>query len=51
MTEPIAGLASGLPTLRDPGSATYFKEEVGCVLAGFFELQAKPWGRGGEAVP
>ena len=51
VTEPIAGLASGLPTLRDPGSATYFKEEVGCVLAGFFELQAKPWGRGGEAVP
>ena len=51
VTEPIDGLASGLPTLRDPGSATYFKEEVGCVLAGFFELQAKPWGRGGEAVP
>ena len=51
VTEPISGLASGLPTLRDPGSATYFKEEVGCVLAGFFELQAKPWGRGGEAVP
>ncbi len=51
VTEPIAGLASGLPTLRDPGSATYFKEEIGCVLAGFFELQAKPWGRGGEAVP
>ena len=51
VTEPIAGLASGLPTLRDPGSATYFKEEVGCVLAGFFELQAKPWGRGGEAIP
>ena len=51
VTEPIAGLASGLPTLRDPGSATYFKEEIGCVLAGFFELQAKPWGRGGEAIP
>ena len=51
VTEPIAGLASGLPTLRDPGSATYFKEEVGCVLAGFFELQAKPWGRGGAAIP
>ncbi len=51
VTEPIAGLASGLPTLRDPGSATYFKEEVGCILAGFFEAQAKPWGRGGEAIP
>ena len=51
VTEPIARLASGLPTLRDPGSATYFKEEVGCVLAGFFEAQAKPWGRGGAAIP
>ena len=51
VTEPVAGLASGLPTLRDPGSATYFKEEVGCVLAGFFEAQAKPWGRGGAAIP
>ena len=51
VTDQVDGLASGLPTLRDPGSATYFKEEVGCVLAGFFELQAKPWGRGGEAIP
>ena len=51
VTEQIDGLASGLPTLRDPGSATYFKEEVGCILVGFFEAQAKPWGRGGASIP
>lgn len=51
VTEAVPGLASGLPTLRDPDSATYFKEEVGCILAGFFEANAKPWGRGGAAIP
>ena len=51
VTDQIDGVASGLPTLRDPGSATYFKEEVGCILAGFFEAKAKPWGRGGASIP
>ncbi len=51
VTAQIDGVASGLPTLRDPDSATYFKEEVGCILAGFFEAHAKPWGRGGESIP
>ncbi|MEZ4632305.1 MAG: FAD-dependent oxidoreductase [Deinococcales bacterium] len=51
ITEPVEGLKSGLPTLRDPGGYTYYKEEVGSIMAGFFEPKAKPWGRGGESIP
>ncbi len=51
VTEEIEGLKSGLPTLRDPGGFTYYKEEVGSILAGFFEPNAKPWGDGGESIP
>ncbi len=47
VTEPIEGLASNLPVLRDPGGYTYYKEEVGAILAGFFEPKAKPWGMQG----
>jgi glycine cleavage system T protein len=47
VTEPIPGLSKDLPTLRDPGGYTYFREEVGAILAGFFEPQAKPWGMQG----
>ena len=42
VTEPIDGLGHGLPTLRDPGSNTYIKEETGRLLVGFFEPVAKP---------
>ncbi|MEM7534430.1 MAG: FAD-dependent oxidoreductase [Chloroflexota bacterium] len=49
VTEPIDGLARNLPTLRDPGGYTYYKEEVGAILAGFFEPNAKPWGMNGIA--
>jgi len=42
VTEPIDGLGHGLPTLRDPGSNTYIKEETGRILVGFFEPVAKP---------
>ncbi len=47
ITEPIPGLQKNLPTLRDPGGYTYFREEVGAILAGFFEPKAKPWGMNG----
>jgi 4-methylaminobutanoate oxidase (formaldehyde-forming) len=43
VTEPIPGLASDTPTLRDPTNYTYFKEETGKVMAGFFEPRAKVW--------
>ena len=36
-----------LPTLRDPDGYTYYREEVGAILAGFFEPNAKPWGMNG----
>ncbi|MFT5194229.1 MAG: glycine cleavage system T protein [Candidatus Promineifilaceae bacterium] len=47
ITEPIEGLKKDLPTLRDPGGYTYYREEVGAILAGFFEPNAKPWGMKG----
>ena len=47
ITEPIEGLQKDLPTLRDPGGYTYYREEMGAILAGFFEPNAKPWGMNG----
>ena len=47
ISEPIDGLSRNLPTLRDPGGCTYYREEVGAILAGFFEPNAKPWGMKG----
>jgi len=47
ITEPVEGVHRDLPTLRDPGSYTYYREEVGAILAGFFEPNAKPWGMTG----
>lgn len=46
VTEPIEGVETGLPTLRDPGNYTYFKEETGKIMAGFFEPRAKVWNLG-----
>ena len=43
VTEPIAGVHRMLPILRDPDGYTYFKEEVGGLVVGGFEPQAKPW--------
>lgn len=51
VTEELDDLKPGLPTLRDPGGYTYYKEEVGSILAGFFEPNAKPWGDGGASIP
>jgi glycine cleavage system T protein len=42
VTEHIEGLGRDLPTLRDPGSSAYIKEEAGRLLVGFFEPVAKP---------
>jgi 4-methylaminobutanoate oxidase (formaldehyde-forming) len=43
VTEPLDGVERGMPTLRDPGGYTYFKEETGKIMAGFFEPRAKVW--------
>ena len=43
VTEPIEGMEIGTPTLRDPGNHTYFKEETGKLMAGFFEPRGKVW--------
>ncbi|MEM7345702.1 MAG: FAD-dependent oxidoreductase [Chloroflexota bacterium] len=47
VTDTIQDLTPNLPVLRDPGGCTYYKEEVGTILAGFFEPNAKPWGMDG----
>jgi 4-methylaminobutanoate oxidase (formaldehyde-forming) len=46
ITEPIAGLAPGVPTLRDPDRLTYFKEEVGGLVMGGYEPDPIPWTQG-----
>jgi 4-methylaminobutanoate oxidase (formaldehyde-forming) len=43
VTEQIVGVHPDLPVLRDPDGYTYFKEEVGGLVVGGFEPQAKPW--------
>jgi glycine cleavage system aminomethyltransferase T/glycine/D-amino acid oxidase-like deaminating enzyme len=43
VTEPLEGVELGMPTVRDPGGYTYFKEETGKIMAGFFEPRGKVW--------
>ncbi|MFT4010124.1 MAG: FAD-dependent oxidoreductase [Nocardioidaceae bacterium] len=43
VTEPFEGVRPDLPVLRDPDGYTYFKEEVGGLVVGGFEPEAKPW--------
>ena len=43
VTEPFDGVQPDLPVLRDPDGYTYFKEEVGGLVVGGFEPDAKPW--------
>ena len=43
VTEQIDGVRPDLPILRDPDGYTYFKEEVGGLVVGGFEPEAKPW--------
>jgi 4-methylaminobutanoate oxidase (formaldehyde-forming) len=47
VTEPIAGLPSGLPVLRVQDECAYYKEDAGKLLMGCFEPVAKPWGMQG----
>ena len=43
VTDQVRGLHPDLPILRDPDGWTYFKEEVGGLVVGGFEPDAKPW--------
>jgi glycine cleavage system aminomethyltransferase T/glycine/D-amino acid oxidase-like deaminating enzyme len=43
VTDQIEGVRRDLPILRDPDGWTYFKEEVGGLVVGGFEPEAKPW--------
>lgn len=43
VTEAVAGAHPDLPIMRDPDGWTYFKEEVGGLVVGGFEPDAKPW--------
>jgi glycine cleavage system aminomethyltransferase T/glycine/D-amino acid oxidase-like deaminating enzyme len=43
VTEPMASMKAGMPTLRVPDEQAYFKEDAGKLLLGAFELKAKPW--------
>lgn len=43
VTDQIAGVHRNLPILRDPDGYTYFKEEVGGLVVGGFEPDAKAW--------
>jgi heterotetrameric sarcosine oxidase gamma subunit len=43
VTERIDGVHRDFPVLRDPDGYTYVKEEVGGLVVGGFEPDAKPW--------
>lgn len=47
LTEPIAGVTSGMPTLRDPDRLIYFKEEVGGLSMGGYEPNPVAWAEDG----
>ncbi|MGL4237726.1 GcvT family protein, partial [Tabrizicola sp.] len=47
VTEPVAGLPRNLPVLFLGDEWTYYKEDAGKLLVGFFEPKAKPWGQAG----
>lgn len=49
VTEPMPGIETGLPVMRDQDGSIYFKEDAGKLLVGAFEPVAKPWGM--EGIP
>ncbi|MFC1681659.1 FAD-dependent oxidoreductase [Pseudomonadota bacterium] len=49
VTEPIEGIERNIPTIRDPDHLTYFKEEVGGLAVGGYEINPQPWS--GSTVP
>ncbi|GAB3766737.1 4-methylaminobutanoate oxidase (formaldehyde-forming) [Nocardioides ginsengisegetis] len=50
VTEAVDGVHPDLPIMRDPDGFTYFKEEVGGLVVGGFEPEAKPW-RSPDTIP
>jgi 4-methylaminobutanoate oxidase (formaldehyde-forming) len=50
VTDQVDGVRPDLPILRDPDGYTYMKEEVGGLVVGGFEPEAKPW-VGPQEVP
>ena len=49
VTEPMEGVESNLPTLRDPDRLIYFKEEVGGLVMGGYEPNPISWAE--KSVP
>ena len=49
VTEKMENVPRDLPVMRDPDGYIYFKEEVGGLLMGGFEPQAKPWNK--DVIP
>ena len=47
ITEPIDGVTTRLPTLRDPDRLVYFKEEVGGLVMGGYEHDPIGWAQDG----
>jgi len=43
VTDQLEGVRPDLPIMRDPDGWTYTKEEVGGLVVGGFEPEAKPW--------
>jgi glycine cleavage system T protein len=43
ITEPIEGVTSDLPTMRDPDLLVYFREEVGGLVVGGYERSPAAW--------
>jgi 4-methylaminobutanoate oxidase (formaldehyde-forming) len=43
VTDRIEGIHPMVPVMRDPNGLIYYKEEVGGLVMGGFELEAKPW--------
>jgi len=43
VTDRIDGIHPMVPVMRDPDGLIYYKEEVGGLVMGGFELEAKPW--------
>ena len=50
VTKPLDGVYRDMPSLRDMDGFVYFREEVGGLMMGGFEPQAKPWGLSGIPV-
>jgi 4-methylaminobutanoate oxidase (formaldehyde-forming) len=51
VTEPLPGLARNTPVLTVADERTYYKEDAGKLLAGFFEANGRPWPAAGAPIP